>query len=255
MANKLKNSNLASKIAIIDNKLFELNCITSLNFEEIKRLRDWYRGYEVYSSNALEGNTITFAETHLILNDGITVDGKPFKEHLEIVNLAAAIRYIEASLNEVLSEDIIKRINYIVTYSSLVQGNYGNYKTKRNWIGSSDIQTAPPNQVTKVMKQLIEWYLVNKDVKHPIEVAGFISYMLTKIHPFDDGNGRVSRLLYNFILLKANYLPICLDPHKDRSDYTKAIRVSDGETYPNTYIAFMANKEYEMILSYIERIN
>jgi len=164
---------------------------------EMNRIKDLDRIKEVHLSNLIEGNTYTYDETCVLLEKGIPSVNRTLKESLEISNLNKAILFSE-SYNGDLTEDFIKDCHGILTAGCLNDyKDEGNYRKVRNWVG--DINTCPPNAINKEMKLLINWYNDNVDKLDPILLAIRFKYRLVCIHPFIDGNGRVSRVVMNWM--------------------------------------------------------
>jgi Fic family protein len=175
-----------------------------------------------YNSNAIEGNTLTLSETKVIL-EGITVGGKTLREHLEVINHREAIQYVEEIVkkNEPFSEWQIRNIHRLVL-SKIDDENAGMYRKENVLI--SGAKHIPPDflNLSGEMEQLIHWYEGEASSLHPVERAALLHVKFVKIHPFIDGNGRTSRLLLNFELMKYGYPPIVI--HKEtRVQYYDAL--------------------------------
>lgn len=198
-----------------------------LDEKEISKIKELDRIEEVHLSNLVEGNTYTYDETYTLLEKGIPSVNRTLKESLEISNLNKAIIYSENYCGE-LTEDFIKDCHGILTAGCLNDyKDEGNYRKVRNWVG--DINTCPPNSIGKEMKLLINWYNDNVDKLDPILLAVRFKYRFVCIHPFIDGNGRVSRIIMNWIL---NRNGICrCNVSKDLvSSYYSSLSESNKET-------------------------
>lgn len=163
-----------------------------------------------YNSNAIEGNTLTLSETKVVL-EGITIGGKSIVEHLETINHREAILFIEALIanQEQLSEWNIKSIHALVLKNIDTQ-NAGKYRTENVLI--SGAKHIPPKfyEIDFLMQKLIAEYQSDWQKFHPVIRATLLHGEFVKIHPFIDGNGRTSRLLLNFELMKNGYPPIII---------------------------------------------
>jgi Fic family protein len=196
----------------------------------MKTLSQKFREEWTYHSNAIEGNTFSYQETAFFLREGLTVKGKSLREHLEIINHAEAIDYLQDALDfRDLSEGLIKDFHAI-----LFQGvrnldfQAGEYKKKENHVLtlSGEIHHFTPYiLVPQMMEQLIQWYSDHKE-KHPVEIAAFCHHRFVAIHPFPDGNGRVGRLVMNYILMK-NGFPPAIVRNENRQDYYLALERAD----------------------------
>lgn len=197
-----------------------------LSDKEIKNIEELDRIKEVHLSNKVEGNTYTYDETYVLLEKNIPSSSRTLKEAFEIDNLNKAIRYCNDYKGD-LTECFIKTCHRLVSQNCLDDyKDVGEYRTVRNWVG--DINTCPPNGITKAMNELLEWYERNKNSLDPIQLAVRFKYRFVCIHPFIDGNGRVSRLLLNWIL-KRNGICQCSIYSDLINDYYKSLSESNKE--------------------------
>ena len=175
-----------------------------------------------YNSNAIEGNTLTLSETKVVL-EGITIGGKSMVEHLETINHREAILFIDdlVTNKEQLSEWKIKNIHGLIL-KEIDNENAGKYRTENVVI--SGAKHIPPKhyEINTLMQKLIAEYQKDWQDYHPIVRATLLHGEFVKIHPFIDGNGRTSRLLLNFELMKSGYTPIIIK-NKERAKYYDAI--------------------------------
>lgn len=188
----------------------------------VSRLREQLIIEWTYHSNAIEGNTLTLKETRMILEDGITIGKKSFKEHLEAINHREAIIFVEelASRKGKVTERNVKEIHSLILkgIDSDYAGRYRDIQVRIT--GSSH---TPPGPL--LLPQLMERFTKERLLKakgHPIEQAALAHFDLASIHPFVDGNGRTARLLMNLILLKHGYFPAVI-LRNDRKRYYDAL--------------------------------
>ncbi len=171
-----------------------------------------------YNSNAIEGNTLTLSETKVVL-EGITIGGKSMVEHLEAINHREAILFVEDLIadKEPLSEWNIKNIHALIL-RAIDNANAGKYRSENVVI--SGAKHIPPkyNEIADLMQKLIVEYQNEWKAFHPVVRATLIHGEFVKIHPFIDGNGRTSRLLLNFELMKNGYPPIIIK-NEERARY------------------------------------
>lgn len=202
----------------IDELLKKLNEYRPLTEGETKRLRDEFLVDFTYNSNAIEGNTLTLKETALILQEGITVDKKPLKEHLEVIGHKEAFFYIEELVREKvpISEDVVKDIHSIVLMDR--PQDRGRYRRIPVTISGAVHEPPQPYLVPVLMEQLIDEYNRKMQDRHLIERVSLFHLKFESIHPFIDGNGRTGRLLLNLELMKEGYPPINIK-FKDRERY------------------------------------
>ena len=163
-----------------------------------------------YNSNAIEGNTLTLSETRVVL-EGITIGGKSVAEHLEAINHREAILFLETLVTsgETLTEWHIKNIHGLILREIDTQ-NAGRYRMENVVIGGA-IHVPPRHyEIDGLMQNLIREYKGEWRSFHPVLRATLLHGEFVKIHPFIDGNGRTSRLLLNFELMKYGYTPIII---------------------------------------------
>ncbi|MBC3899764.1 MAG: cell filamentation protein Fic [Firmicutes bacterium HGW-Firmicutes-4] len=199
-----------------------------------------------YNSNAIEGNTLTLGETAMVL-EGLTIDQKPLKDHLEAIGHRDAFEYIKDLVSEkaILSEAVIKNIHSLVLINR--PKDKGIYRRIPVSIAGAFIEPVQPVQIQPSMEELIlkneQW----KSTLHPIERVARFHLEFEGIHPFIDGNGRTGRLILNLDLMQNNYLPVNVK-FSDRKKYYEAF-----DTYfKNDDVSAMA----ELIgINLLERIN
>lgn len=230
LSNKFSNKNevdkALSRVTTIKKK-YEM--YLPLKPQEEENFNKYFRAYEVYSSNHIEGNSYSLNDTRFTLSTGLSQTGKRAVDTQEILNINRSIDYLEKCLfeNEELSEELIKNAHRIITSGTLHDfKDEGNYKRVRNWIGS--IETSSPEGTPKHMKELIEWYTENINYLDPITLAVKVKYRLLKIHPFLDGNGRTSRWVLNYILRKYKFSE-CVIWDEDQSMYYESLRVDQSK--------------------------
>lgn len=196
----------------------KLNEYRPLTNEEVNRLREEFLIDFTYNSNAIEGNTLTLQETALILKEGITIDEKPLKEHLEAVGHKDAFYYVEELVKEKveLSEKVVKDIHTLVLMDKL--HNRGVYRRIPVTILGAIHEPPQPYLVPILMEQLISEYHNEMKERHIIEKIALFHLKFEAIHPFIDGNGRTGRLILNLGLMKEGYPPINIK-FKDRKKY------------------------------------
>jgi len=212
-------------ISRINEKMDRLNSLRPIPADAVKKLYEEMRLMHTYHSNAIEGNTLTLPETKLVLEEGITIGGKSLREHIEATNNAKAFDLIEdiAKKKKTINHVVIQQIHEVVTTGILEES--GKYRTKNVRIIGA-VKTPPDwSKVTKSMDELIEEFAQYK--KHPVEVAAFLHHGFVKIHPFIDGNGRVSRLLTNLYLITQGYPPVVLKI-EERGKYYRFLRAADN---------------------------
>ncbi|MCT2562959.1 Fic family protein [Chryseobacterium herbae] len=212
-----------------------------------------------YNSNAIEGNQLSYGETVAFLNFGLTAKGKPFKDHLDIKGHNEAIEFMLQLIKEdrPLSENDIKDLHKIILVEPYLSKTVspegvefqkeikiGQYKTSPNHVKtvSGDIHYyTNPEDVIFEMNNLLQWYKdAEKENLHPVVISAIFHHKFTSIHPFDDGNGRLARILSNFILLKHNY-PVIVIKNKDKIQYYSTLNIADNGIYEDLVNLFAEN--------------
>ncbi|HLL00812.1 MAG TPA: Fic family protein [Myxococcaceae bacterium] len=188
----------------------------------VQSLKHWFRIHHTYHSNAIEGNRLTLPETRAVIEDGITIAGKPMKDHLEAVNLAQALDFIEslAKGDTPLEEREVRDIHAIVL-RTIEPAEAGTYRRINVRISGSD--HAPPEalHVPERMREFGAW-LSGEKAEHPVVVAAMAHTWFETIHPFIDGNGRTGRLLANLLLMRHGY-PVTVLRVEERARYYAAL--------------------------------
>ncbi|ECL4319639.1 TPA: Fic family protein [Campylobacter jejuni] len=193
-----------------------------LAFETKKSLEEDFKLRYTNDSNAIEGNTLTLFETKAVL-EGMTIAGKSVKEHLETINHSHAIDFMLelANANTILNEFDIKSLHQIILQTIDIK-NAGVYR-KANVV-ISGAKHIPPDylSIDFEMKNFLNWYENEAQNLHPIIRASRIHIDFVRIHPFIDGNGRMSRFLMNYELVKNNYPPINIK-YSSKEEYFQAL--------------------------------
>lgn len=192
-----------------------------------------------YHSNAIEGNTLTLSETKVVL-EGITIGGKSMVEHLEVINHRNAILFLQELIadRESLSEWNIKSLHALIL-REIDNTNAGKYRNENVVIsGTSHI---PPKhyEIVDLMQRLIEEYHNEWRNVHSVARAALLHGEFVKIHPFIDGNGRTSRLLLNFELMKNGYPPIIIKK-EERARYYNALDLAHTTMNYEPFIALVS---------------
>ena len=231
----------------VEEKKKRLDTLRPLPKDALKKLLEDIRLRHTYHSDAIEGNTLTLQETKLVLEEGVTIGGKPLKDHVEAKNDAEAfdlmVKLVHAK--KTISQDIIQQIHEIVMKGMLEDS--GKYRTENVRITGSKI--APPS-FSKIVKLMDEYISNIKELKlQPIKKAAFIHHELARIHPFLDGNGRVSRLITNLYLMKQGYPPIVLKKEDRRKYYQVLQRADENDLSP--FANFIGKAVHEALMYYL----
>lgn len=191
-----------------------------------------------YDSTGIEGNTLTLSETSHLLFEGIVPKEKSLREIHEIINHKKALDFMLDYKGDITKEFILK-LHELVVINTLRQDlipQTGKYRQVQVFVGRS----IPPNssEVPNHMSRLLKWYSVNKNKLHPLVLASHFHTEFEKIHPFVDGNGRVGRLLMNFILHK-NKFPMINIPKKRKFKYYEVLQNAQYKNDLNSFVKFL----------------
>jgi len=218
----------------------ELSKRRPLTQGELRRLQEEFLIEFTYNSNAIEGNTLTLKETALAL-EGLTINQKPLKDHLEAVGHRDAFLYVQKLIEEKtsFSEKVIKEIHSLVLMDR--PEDRGVYRQIPVRIMGAYLEPPQPYLVPIKMEQLM---LEQKNTRrHSIENAALFHLDFEGIHPFIDGNGRTGRLIMNFMLLRDGYPPI-------------NVKFADRQRYYDCFDSHYRDKAaapmVEMVAGYLE---
>lgn len=224
----------------------------------LQKLRlDWN-----YHSNHLEGGKLTYGETKALILFGLTAQGKPLQDHLETSGHDEAIKWIEDVIkNEYpLTESFIRELHQLILKNPyqkqsitpdnrimMRQINIGVYKTTPNHVITKTGETfrfASPEETPAMMNDLMNWYAEKRtnETINPILFAAEFHYKFIRIHPFDDGNGRLARLLMNFILMQFGYPPAIIRT-EDKENYYAALEQADAGIL-EPFVAYIAQSVF-----------
>ena len=235
----------------ITQKKAKLDSLRPLPPELEKNLYDWLRVALTYSSNAIEGNTLTLAETAQVVEKQLTIGGKTINEHLEAINHAQATDFIRELAHqkkrELLNLDDILAIHKIIL-QKIDDAWAGKLRTVAVRVVGSPVPCPNYLKVPTLMNELIR-FLTSAD-DHIATIAAHAHLSLAAIHPFVDGNGRTARLLMNLLLLQQDY-PLVIIDVKDRTTYISAIQKAlQGQT--DDYYAFIYAAIEQSIDAYLD---
>jgi Fic family protein len=182
-----------------------------------------------FDSNAIEGNTLTLDETSQLLFDGL-VPARSLREVNEALNHKRAFDRLLAYRGGLTKVFICELHDLVVrgTLPASLASQTGRYRDAQVYIRGVEWVPPPPEAVAKDMKALLEWHTKNKRKVHPVLAAAYVHVGFELVHPFVDGNGRVGRLLMNFILRKHGY-PMVNIPNRDKRDYYRALHAGQVE--------------------------
>lgn len=223
-------------LAAIAAKKTQLDALRPVSQPALLALQKSYDVDLTYTSNAIEGNTLTLRETAEVIEHGITVGGKPLRDHLEAVDHYAAVLYMRelAAQETPIDETTVRELHRRIVMRSQ-PGLGGVYSTLPRRIAGSPVVLPNAAKIPQLMQEYGVW-LGQAD---PAPATSFDAhYRLVSIHPFSDGNGRTARLLMNLLLLRAGYPPVAVRP-EDRKTYLDALEVASMRSDQKPYQVFM----------------
>ena len=246
---KYLNKDLQNRI---EKKLKELNKIRPLPLSAVKKLQEHFQIEMTYNSNAIEGNSLTLKETFLVINEGITIKGKPLKDHLEAKDHKEALEYlydlVEKHKKQTISERFLRNLHQLVMQKTDKEWA-GKYRSSNVVILGADHKPPEAVDVSNQMEKLIKWIGNNKKKLHIIELAALVHHKLVYIHPFFDGNGRVARLAMNLLLIQKTY-PLAVILKNDRKKYYQVLDKADKGNLAH-FVNFIAQSAERSLDTYL----
>lgn len=232
----------------IDSLQKEIHAYRPLDPHLLKQIKNYYKIGLTYSSNALEGNTLSESETKIVLEEGITASGKPLKDHLEALGHAEAFDHLQTLVHEnSISEEDIRQLHRLI-YFRIEEQEAGRYRNNKAIITGSKYPLPKPTDLPHLMKDLMANMKRLRKEKHPVEAAALSHKDFVFIHPFVDGNGRAARLLMNLILLQEDF-NIAIIPPVTRREYIDSLE--KAHTDDRDFIYFIARMVRETQKDYL----
>ena len=244
---EISQSSIYSKI---DKYKKQIDAMRPLPVDVVGRIMQKFRLDWNYHSNSIEGNKLNYGETVAFLMHGLTAKGKPFKDHLDIRGHNAAIDYLMHIVNDgrgITELDIreLHKIILVQSYSVEALTSSGQATTKEIRLGEykklpNHVKTrtgeihyyATPEETPSLMSDLISWLnivRINSNI-HPCVVSSLFHHRFVAIHPFDDGNGRMTRILMNLFLMQNSFPPVVIK-QENRDAYYEALSQADAGDY------------------------
>lgn len=239
---------LNDSLARIDALQQEIESFRPLPPEREQRIMQKFRLDWNYHSNNIEGNSLTYGETKALLLFGLTAEGKPLKDAIEIKGHNEALLALEDIIHKdsLLTESDIRNLHSIILggepfqKKSLSQDGLemmrwiypGKYKTQPNHVKTVTGEMfyfALPEETPAKMQELLTWLREQLEAAkvHALPLAALFHYKFVRIHPFDDGNGRMARILMNLMLMMKGYPPVIIKTY-DKENYLRALNQADS---------------------------
>ena len=214
---------LATLLQQLTQKQQKLHALLPMTHDQQEHLEEWFKVELTYSSNAIEGNTLTRIETAEVIEKGVgvVISGKPLQDQLEAINHSKAIDYVRELAKMRKSHQDITEQDILSIQKSLLTGIHddwaGVYRNIEIFVRGSNTDFPLPQEVPSLMKRFVVNLSEQQEI-HPILLAANAHFKLVSIHPFRDGNGRTARLLMNLILLIHGY-PMAVIRSEQREEY------------------------------------
>ena len=232
----------------IDKLAKEINSHRPFDNYTQQQIKEYYRIGLTYSSNALEGNSLTESETKIVLEEGLTAGGKPLKDHLETLGHSDAYSFMyDFTKTNNLSTETIKKLHHLFYYR-IDEKEAGTYRTKKAFITGSKYPLPSSEELPSLMQGMVNNLIEIRSDTHPVKWAALAHKQFVFIHPFIDGNGRVARLLMNLLLMQAGYT-IAIIPPICRPEYIQALEKAHEND--QAFILFIARMVKETQKDYV----
>lgn len=242
---------LSSLDILIESRKAELDALRPLPPEAVSALDRLYDIELTYTSNAIEGNTLSASETQLVIEKGVTIGGKSVREHLEVVDHVEAlglIRNLARESRSITERDVIDLHGLVLKRSN--SGIAGRYADHARIVMTRTGRHAFPNpaKAPALMAEFADWLQSSP----PGPPRAFDAHRrLVAIHPFNDGNGRTARLLMNLLLLRDGYPPVSVRP-EERMAYIDALAADQAGEGPEGFDLLMRERLDASLQDYLE---
>jgi Fic family protein len=202
-----------------------------------------------YDTNRIEGSKLTYRETSDLLEKGISPKGKPLDDVKETEAHDKLFQEVLEHKKELNLQTVIYWHKKLFTGTKTdIAGNIRNYQVA---ISGCKYYPPTPVEVYPLLKEYFSWYNKNKKTLNPVELAALAHLKLVTIHPFGDGNGRISRLVMNYILHKEGY-PMMNIPYENRTSYYNALERAQTKKQDNIFVQWFIKKYLKENKQYIK---
>lgn len=229
----------------------QLDAMRPISGEALLALQKSYDVDLTYTSNAIEGNTLTLRETAEVIEHGITVGGKSLRDHLEAVDHYDAVLWVRelAAKTTVIDERTVRELHRRIVLRSQPEIG-GIFSTLPRRIAGSPVVLPNAVKIPELMKDYGEWLVKAA----PVPATSFDAHFrLVAIHPFGDGNGRTARLLMNLLLLREGYPPVAVRL-EDRKEYLDTLQHASMEDDLKPFQTFLYRRLEATLAEYLSAL-
>lgn len=238
----------------IISKKKKLDGLRPLSKSLVNRLREQVIIEWTYNSNAIEGTSLTLRETELVIEHGLTIKGKPLKEHFEAINHKEAILFLEELIKKgkfKINCLLIRQIHQLIL-KNIDKESAGKFRETKVRITGSEHIPPLPSEIPIKMRQFEKWLKDKRNKSNLIDYAAISHFKLVDIHPFIDENGRAARLLMNLVLMDKGYPPTII-LKSDRVKYYRTLDLAHkGELEP--FVDFIGRNIERTLTWYIDAV-
>lgn len=229
-----------------------LDALRPLHGRSLEVLGRWFDVELTYTSNAIEGSTLTRTETAVVVEKGLTIGGRPLKDHLDAIGHMDALAFVRALAGspDPIREGDIREIHRLVLGRS-DPAEAGSYARHHRAILGSAVRFPSPAEIPPLMGEFSAW--LGTAEPHP-DAAFEAHFRLVTVHPFADGNGRTARLLMNLVLLRAGYPPVSIGPG-ERVAYLDALQLRQAGGDAGPWRELMLARLDESLSVFLERLS
>lgn len=223
--NTVKEFLLSKKDVLNGIKQNYINKLKNGKKDELRNIEEEVITKFTYDTSRIEGSSLTYKDTKMLLQEGISPKEKPIRDIREAENHKQAFLYMKENLKKDIDKNLILELHKLLKKD--ITEDAGQFRDGQVYVGN--LVPIKASMIETEVDNLISWYKDNKEL-HPLELATVFHCIFERLHPFFDGNGRIGRLLLNFILLKSNY-PVIIIQNKNRRRYYNALRRADSGNY------------------------
>lgn len=210
----------------------------------LEQLKDYYRIGLTWSSNAIEGNTLTISETKVVLEDGLTVAGRPLRDFYETVGHGKAYNFMFTLIGEKRISALDIKTMHRLFFKEIDEDNAGVWRKEPIMVSGTNYVFPHPDELEEIMAELDYWIENERSNYHPVIFAALLHLKFVSIHPFIDGNGRAARLIMNLALIQDGY-QLAIIPPMLRMEYNDNIRQYQNKGKSEPFCGFIADRVYE----------